>query len=50
MCVVVAKWVGQGSVSVWVKDGKAWSLRSDTKSKNSDLAVVFVCVYLGFSL
>ena len=33
------------SVSVWVKGGKAWSLRSDTKSKkNSDLAVVSVCV------
>ena len=54
-CVCVSLWLQSGlvcgckCVCVWVKGGKAWSLRSDTK-KNSDLAVVSVCVYLVFSL
>ena len=51
---MVAKWVGlrcmsltsvcKESFSVWVKGGNTWSLRSNTKQKNNDLAGVCVCL------
>ena len=45
LCLLAS--VCKKSVSVWVKGGKAWSLRRPNQ-KNSDLAVVSVCVYLVF--